>query len=69
MVGVVIRCTIGAASEGLVGTLLGQILLDCVAIETADQLGSSFGGDLGRADPARECFKAVVDKSLYGVGQ
>ena len=66
--GVVICCAIGAANEKLVGTLFGQILFNCVAIEAVDQLGSGFRDDLGRLDPAAECFKPLVENSLHSLG-
>ena len=59
--------TIGAASEGPVGTLFGYMLFDCVAIEAVD-LGSGFGDVLGRRDPAGEYIKPIVENSLHRVG-
>ena len=66
--GVVNRCTIGVASEELVGTVFGHMLFDFIAIEAVDQLGSGFERDLGGADPAGECFKPLLENSLHRVG-
>ena len=45
---VVIRCTVGAASEGLMGESFGQVLFNYVAIEAVYQLNLGLGIDLGR---------------------
>ena len=67
-VGVVIRCSVGAVNVGLVGIVFAQMLFNCIAIKAIDQLGSGFGGNLGRRDPAGECFKPSVENSLHRVG-
>ena len=46
----------------------GGMLLDCVAIEAVDQLGSGLGGYLGGGDPAEKCFKPLAENSLHRVG-
>ena len=64
-VGVVIRCTVRATSDRMVRAVSGRMHLGCIAI---DQLGSGLIGYLGGGNPARKCFKPLVEKSLHGVG-
>ena len=44
------------------------MLLNCIAIEVVDQVGSGLGGDLGRGDLAGKCFKPLVGNSFHRVG-
>ena len=67
-VGVVIHCTVGAAGEGSVGALPGQVFFNRVAIEAVDQDSAGFAGNLGRGDPAGKCFKPLLENNLHGVG-
>ena len=66
--GVVIRCTVGAAKEGPVGVIFGQVLFNCVAIKSVDQPGSGSRVNLGRGYSEGECFKPLVEDSLHRMG-